>query len=80
MFSRFEWLMAFAILTCAPAKKVFISVIALFSLLGIMIGVATLIIVPAVMNGFRAELLDRILGVNGHILVRAPAGPARQLR
>ena len=59
----------------ARRQEGFISVIALFSLLGIMIGVATLIIVPAVMNGFRAELLDRILGVNGHILVRAQTGP-----
>ena len=74
MFSRFEWLMALRYLR-ARRQEGFISVIALFSLLGIMIGVATLIIVPAVMNGFRAELLDRILGVNGHILVRAPTGP-----
>ena len=74
MFSRFEWLMALRYLR-ARRQEGFISVIALFSLLGIMIGVATLIIVPAVMNGFRAELLDRILGVNGHILVRAQTGP-----
>jgi len=74
MFSSFEWLMALRYLR-ARRQEGFISVIALFSLLGIMIGVATLIIVPAVMNGFRAELLDRILGVNGHILVQAPTGP-----
>ncbi len=58
----------------ARRQEGLISVIAVFSLIGIMIGVATLIIVPAVMNGFRAELLERILGVNGHILVRAADG------
>jgi lipoprotein-releasing system permease protein len=48
-------------------KEGFISIIAGFSFLGIMLGVATLIIVMSVMNGFRAELLGRILGFNGHI-------------
>ena len=51
-------------------KEAFISIIAFFSFLGIMLGVATLIIVMAVMNGFRAELLDRILGFNGHMIVQ----------
>jgi len=51
----------------APRQEGFISVIAGFSLLGIALGVATLIIVMAVMNGFRVELLDRILGLNGHL-------------
>ncbi len=53
----------------------FVSVIAGFSFLGIMLGVATLIIVMSVMNGFRAELVGRILGLNGHINVFAPGGP-----
>ena len=44
----------------------FIFLVAVFSLLGIALGVATLIIVMSVMNGFRAELFDRILGLNGH--------------
>ena len=55
----------------------FISVIALFSLMGITLGVGTLIVVLAVMSGFRAELLGRILGLNGHLTVQAgPAGIA----
>ncbi len=57
------------------ARKGFISVIAGFSFLGIMLGVATLIIVMAVMNGFRKELLDKILGLNGHLLVQPLESP-----
>ena len=53
----------------------FISVIAWFSLLGIALGVATLIIVMAVMNGFRTELLSRILGLNGHATVHGREAP-----
>jgi len=52
----------------------FISVIAWFSLLGIALGVATLIIVMSVMNGFRAELIGRILGLNGHLAVYSTDG------
>jgi lipoprotein-releasing system permease protein len=51
-------------------KEAFISVIAGFSFIGIMLGVATLIIVMAVMNGFRTELISRILGINGHMIVQ----------
>jgi lipoprotein-releasing system permease protein len=54
----------------ARRKEGFISVIAGFSFLGIVLGVATLIIVMAVMNGFRGELLDKILGLNGHLLIQ----------
>ena len=50
-------------------KETVISVIASISFLGIMLGVATLIVVMAVMNGFRAELLSRILGINGHLII-----------
>ena len=71
MFSRFEWTMALRYLR-ARRQEGFISVIALFSFLGIGLGVATLIIVMSVMNGFRADLLDRILGMNGHYEVKAP--------
>ena len=52
----------------------FISVIAWFSRGGITLGVATLIIVMSVMNGFRAELVGRILGLNGHVGVYAAGG------
>ena len=51
-------------------KEAFISVIAGFSFLGILLGVATLVVVMAVMNGFRAELMDKILGINGHVVVQ----------
>src|SRR6266487_2025883 len=68
-FAPFEWLLSGRYLR-ARRKEGFISVIAGFSFLGIMLGVATLIIVMAVMNGFRKELLDKILGLNGHLLVR----------
>ncbi len=72
MFSRFEWMMAMRYLR-ARRQEGFISVIAWFSLLGIALGVATLIIVMSVMNGFREELLERILGVNGHLSVYGQA-------
>src|SRR5690606_18395319 len=52
----------------------FISVIAGFSFVGILLGVATLIIVMAVMNGFRNQLFEKILGVNGHIVIYKHAG------
>jgi lipoprotein-releasing system permease protein len=54
----------------ARRKEGFISVIAGFSFIGIMLGVATLIIVMSVMNGFRIELFNKILGLNGHMIVR----------
>jgi lipoprotein-releasing system permease protein len=59
----------------ARRKEGFISVIAGFSFLGIMLGVATLIIVMAVMNGFRKELLSKILGLNGHALIQPIESP-----
>ncbi len=68
MFSAFEWMVAMRYLR-SRRQEGFISVIAWFSLLGIALGVATLIIVMAVMNGFRQELLGRILGLNGHLSV-----------
>jgi lipoprotein-releasing system permease protein len=64
-FASFEWMLALRYLR-ARRKESFISVISLFSFLGIMLGVATLIVVMSVLNGFRAELLDKILGFSGH--------------
>ncbi len=68
-FNRLEWQLAGRYLR-ARRRESFISIIAIISFLGIMLGVATLIVVMAVMNGFRADLLDRILGVSGHVVVR----------
>lgn len=68
-FATFEWMIAGRYLR-SRRKETFISVIAGFSFAGIMLGVATLIIVMAVMNGFRSELLGKILGINGHMLVQ----------
>ena len=75
-FGAFERMMAFRYLR-ARRQEGFISVIAAFSLIGIALGVATLIIVMAVMNGFRAELLGRIVGLNGHITIYSQDGPFR---
>ena len=76
-FSRFEWMIAARYLR-ARGREGVISVIAGFSLTGIMLGVATLIIVLSVMNGFRTELLGKILGINGHLTVQSIAGPFKK--
>lgn len=68
-FSTFERMIAWRYLR-SRRREAFISVIAGFSFAGIMLGVATLIVVMAVMNGFRAQLIDRILGVNGHMIIQ----------
>src|ERR1700719_2675379 len=73
-FAPFEWMLSLRYLR-ARRKEGFISVIAGFSFLGIMLGVATLIIVMAVMNGFRQELLTKILGLNGHLLIQPLESP-----
>src|SRR5260370_31787220 len=73
-FAPFEWLLSGRYLR-ARRKEGFISVIAGFSFLGILLGVATLIIVMAVMNGFRKELLDKIPGLQGHLLFPPPDSP-----
>src|SRR3954463_11566714 len=72
-FSGFEWMVALRYLR-AKRQESFISVISGFSLVGIALGVATLIIVMSVMNGFRSELLGRILGLNGHLIVQSMTG------
>ncbi len=71
-FSRFEWMLAGRYMR-PKRKEGFISVITIVSLVGIALGVATIIIVMSVMNGFRAELLSRILGFTGHMSVTAGA-------
>jgi len=73
-FSAFERMVAWRYLR-SRRKEAFISVIAGFSFIGIMLGVATLIIVMAVMNGFRTELISRILGINGHVIIQPLDGP-----
>src|SRR5258708_13566926 len=73
-FAPFEWLLSGRYLR-ARRKEGFISVIAGFSFLGIMLGVSTLIILMAVMNGFRKHLLDKILDCHGHLLVQPLESP-----
>ncbi|WP_246798966.1 lipoprotein-releasing ABC transporter permease subunit [Bartonella apihabitans] len=69
-FSSYEWMIAFRYML-PNRKQMFTSVISIISLIGIMLGVFALIVVMAVMNGFRTELLDRILGMNGHLVIQA---------
>ncbi len=73
-FSRFEWMIAGRYLR-SRRRDAGVSVIAGFSFIGIMLGVAALIIVMSVMNGFRGELLTRILGVNGHVIMQPIDSP-----
>ena len=73
-FAAFEWMLALRYLR-AKRQDGYVSVISGFSLLGIALGVATLIIVMSVMGGFRKEFLASILGFNGHVTVQAAAGP-----
>jgi lipoprotein-releasing system permease protein len=73
-FSHFERMVAWRYLR-SKRKETVISVIASISFFGIMLGVATLIVVMAVMNGFRAELLTRILGINGHLVLQGVDSP-----
>ncbi|MDE2163532.1 MAG: lipoprotein-releasing ABC transporter permease subunit [Alphaproteobacteria bacterium] len=72
-FAPFEWMLALRYLRAKRAES-FISVISAISLVGIALGVATLIIVMAVMNGFRHELLSRVLGLQGHVVVQGIDG------
>jgi len=73
MFGPFERLMAGRYLRARKGER-FVSIIAIFSLVGIALGVATLIVVSSVMSGFQAELVSRVLGVNGHVTIEAFAG------
>jgi lipoprotein-releasing system permease protein len=73
MFGPFERAVAARYLRARKGER-FVSVIAIFSLVGIALGVATLIIVMSVMNGFRQDLLSRILGLNGDLGVFGAGG------
>ncbi len=73
-FSPFEWMVAFRYLRARNAQKS-ISVIAGFSFLGIVLGVAALIVVMSVMNGFRHDLMEKMIGLNGHMFLQAVETP-----
>jgi lipoprotein-releasing system permease protein len=73
-FSAFEWMIALRYLRARRAHGS-ISVIAGFSFAGIVLGVAALIVVMSVMNGFRHDLLDKIIGLNGHMFLQAADTP-----
>ena len=64
----------------AKRKQRFISVITVISILGVMVGVMALVVVLSVMNGFRADLMSKILGVNSHVLVLSFTGPFKEYR
>jgi len=68
-FAPYEWMIAFRYMW-PNRKQIFTSVITVISFIGIVIGVWALIVVMSVMNGFRSELLTRILGVNGHVILQ----------
>ena len=74
MFNAFERAVAGRYLRARKGER-FVSVIAIFSLVGIALGVATLIIVMSVMGGFKTDLLSRILGFNGHLGVYGAGVP-----
>src|SRR5947209_17634176 len=73
-FAPFEWMLAWRYLRTRRSGG-FVSVIAALSFLGIALGVATLIVVMSVMNGFHKELLDKIVGINGHLFLQAAEPP-----
>jgi lipoprotein-releasing system permease protein len=71
--SPFEWTIAKRYML--PGRgEAFIALVAGISLVAVMLGVAALVIVMSVMNGFRAELLDKIVGLNGHAVIQAYGG------
>jgi len=72
-FAPFEWMIALRYLR-AKRQESFVSVISLFSLIGIALGVATLIIVMSVMGGFRHQFIQSMMGFNGHVTVQARGG------
>src|SRR5208337_841908 len=73
-FAPFEWMVAFRYLRARNAQKS-ISVIAGFSFAGIVLGVAALIVVMSVMNGFRHDLIEKMIGLNGHMFLQGVETP-----
>lgn len=73
MFTQFERLVAARYLRARKGER-FVSIIAIFSLVGIALGVATLIVVASVMTGFQTEIVSRVLAANGHVVLQAYAG------
>ncbi|MBL7373033.1 lipoprotein-releasing system transmembrane subunit, LolC/LolE family, partial [Escherichia coli] len=79
LISRYERMIARRYLLPGRSEA-FIAVVAGFSLVAVMLGVAALIVVMSVMNGFRAELFDKITGLNGHAVVQGYGGQLRNWR
>ena len=73
IYNSFEFFLAFRYIKSKKTEG-FISLSSWFSFIGIALGVATLIIVMSVMNGFRSELVNRILGINGHLMIYSQNG------
>ncbi len=73
-FARFEWMLALRYLR-SRRSRFLPSVIAAISFLAIMVAVTTLIVVMSVMNGFHLELMNKIIGVNGHLFLQASGRP-----
>ncbi len=79
LLSSYERLIAGRYLLPGKGER-FITLVAAFSLIAVMLGVAALVIVMSVMNGFRAELFDKIVGINGHAVVQGYSGQLRDWR
>ncbi len=79
MFGKLEVSIAFRYLR-AKRKEGFASLVAVFSFIGIMLGVATLVVTMAVMNGVKSELINRIIGINAHISVNSATGKIQNFR
>ena len=77
--SPFEWTIAKRYMLPGKGER-FIALVAGISLVAVMLGVAALVIVMSVMNGFRAELLDKIVGLNGHALIQGYGGQLQNWR
>ncbi|HZV09945.1 MAG TPA: lipoprotein-releasing system transmembrane subunit, LolC/LolE family, partial [Novosphingobium sp.] len=73
LLSPFEWTMARRYMLPGKGER-FIALVAGISLVAVMLGVAALVIVMSVMNGFRGELIDKIVGLNGHAIIQAYGG------